>query len=127
MNQLINVRLSLTGRLFISDDLCLTTETITDYINFTLTSNSSCEEFVINSNQRPWITSELKAEIKEKYDNKKCGDQTYRKEKQAAVNKLMSDAYKHKMPAHMSSKKKRAWQGIKKCLTRRNPLLTIII
>ena len=51
--------------LFISDDLCLTTETITDYINFTLTSNSRCEEFIINPNQRPWIKSELKAEIKD--------------------------------------------------------------
>ena len=54
--------------LFISDDISLATETITDYINFTLTSNSSCEEFIINPNQRPWITSELKAKIKEKYD-----------------------------------------------------------
>ena len=64
--------------LFISDDISLTTETITDYINFTLTSNSSCEEFIINPNQRPWITSELKAKIKEKYDNRMCGDQTLR-------------------------------------------------
>ena len=103
--------------LFISDDISLTTETITDYINFTLTSNSSCEEFIINPNQRPWITSELKAKIKEKYDIRKCGDQTLRKEKQAEVNKLMSDAklaYKNKMLAHMSSNMKRAWQGIKK-------------
>ena len=95
--------------LFISDDMCLTTETITDYINFTLTSNSSCEEFIINPNQRPWITSELKAKIKEKYDNRKCGDQTLRKEKQAEVNKLMSDAklaYKNKMLAHISSNMK---------------------
>ena len=115
--------------LFISDDISLTTETITDYINFTLTSNSSCEEFIINLNQRPWITSELKAKIKEKYDNRKCGDQTLRKEKQAEVNKLMSDAklaYKNKMLAHMSSNMKRAWQGIKKMSACRNPLLTII-
>ena len=53
--------------LFISDAISLTTETITDYINLTLFSNYRCEEFIINPNQRPWITSELKAKIK-KYD-----------------------------------------------------------
>ena len=52
--------------MFFSDDLDHTAEAITEFINFTLSSNSTCKEFYFNKKHRPWITPELKELLKEK-------------------------------------------------------------
>ena len=50
-----------------NDNLDEAADNITSYINFTLASNSSCNEFYVNTNQRPWVTPEIRILFKEKH------------------------------------------------------------
>ena len=46
--------------LFMNEDVDQTINTIIDYINYEVASNSTTKQYYINNNQRPWITAEIK-------------------------------------------------------------------
>ena len=51
---------------FFSKDIDQTAESISDYIHFTLSSNSTYKEFYTNTKHRPWVKPELKELFKQK-------------------------------------------------------------
>ena len=102
--------------MFFSDDLDHTAEAVTEYINFTLSSNSTCKEFYVNNKHRPWITPELKELFKKKSQAVNSKNKHQTKQIQQLINEKMNRAktdYKTKMLSNMSSNIKKAWHGIK--------------
>jgi hypothetical protein len=102
--------------MFITDDIDHTVEAVTDYINFTLSSNSTCKEFYTNNNHRPWVTSELKLLFNDESQALKSKNRYKAKQIQKLINQKIAKAkakYKDKMLSNMSSNIKKAWHGIK--------------
>ena len=97
--------------MFFSDDLDHTAEAVTEYINFTLSSNSTCKEFYVNNKHRPWITPELKELFKKKSQAVNSKNKHQTKQIQQLINEKINRAktdYKTKMLSNMSSNIKKA-------------------
>ena len=43
-----------------SEHINILVEAVTDYVNFTLVSNTACRDFYVNTKHQPWVTQELK-------------------------------------------------------------------
>ena len=102
--------------MFFSEDIDQTAESISDYINFTLSSNSTHKEFYTNTKHRPWVKPELKELFKQKSDAVRLNNRHQTKQIQQLIDAEITKAkaeYKEKMLAHMSSNMKKAWHGIK--------------
>ena len=103
-------------QMFYSEDIDQTAESISDYINFTLSSNSTHKEFYTNTKHRPWVKPELKELFKQKSDAVRLNNRYQTKQIQQLIDAEITKAkaeYKQKMLAHMSSNMKKAWHGIK--------------
>ena len=100
----------------ISDDLDETITTISDYITYTISTNSTTIEKYVSNNNQPWLTREIKQEIKNRYKAKTDNDRLKVKQTQREINQLITEAkqsYKSKKLDQMSTNMKEAWRGIK--------------
>ena len=98
----------------LSENIHKSVEAVTDYVNFTLASNTTCRDFYVNTKHRPWVTPELKALFNKK--NQVIKDKQKSKQIQKLINEKIAKAkadYKDKMLSCMSSNIRKAWQGIK--------------
>jgi len=81
-------------------------DTVSEYINFTVATNSTTKSFRANHNSKPWLTKEISEAIKWRYEAKKHGDSSLYKCAQKTTNKLILTAkqsYKDKILNAMSS------------------------
>ena len=86
--------------IFINEDVDQTINTLTDYINYVVASNSTTKQYYVNNNQRPWITAEIKGLMKQKHDANQKQNKQKSKEIQNDIKKLIKEAkikYKEKM------------------------------
>ena len=90
-------------------------DVLSSYINFTIESNSASKEVWLNHNSKPWLTSEIKELIKQRWLAKSQVDADY-KAINKSVNELIATAkaaYKAKTLDRMTCNIKSAWDGIK--------------
>ena len=90
---------------------------LSNYINFTIETNSASKEVWLNHNNKPWLTKDIKNEIKQRWLAKsQVNDKDHYKAINKSVNDLIASAkaeYKAKTLDKMSSNIKSAWDGIK--------------
>lgn len=100
----------------ISDDIDDTITTISDYISYTISTNSTTIEKWVSNNNQPWLTKEIKEEIKNRYKAKNDTDRSKVKQTQREIDQLIKEAkhsYKNRKLDGMCKNMKEAWRGIK--------------
>ena len=93
-------------------DIDAAVDTVSEYINFMVTTNSINKSFWANHNSKPWLTKEISEVIKWRYEAKKHGDSSLYKCAQKTIDKLIliaKQSYKDKILDAMSSDINRAW------------------
>lgn len=91
---------------------------VSDYVNFCVDSVLPTKTFKVHSNDKPWLTRELKKLIIQKRKAHRNQDEHARRELQREIKRqlvLDKHKYKLKLEASLTSRNSReAWQGVKK-------------
>lgn len=102
------------------EDIDMTTDAITSYINFCKNMIVPTKTVKLYANNRPWINSEIKRLLKQRYDSYKKGCANYKALNKAIQAKIrsMKTEFKNKILAANNQGKgsKYFWDGLKKMM-----------
>ncbi|KAK0135785.1 hypothetical protein N1851_028349 [Merluccius polli] len=101
-----------------SEDIDGLTDCLTDYINFCTDVNIPSREIRCYPNNKPWVTSNLKALLNQKKEAFRMGDRITAKEIQRELKVKIKEgkqAYSHKLEQQLQSEGvKQVWSGMRK-------------